>query len=207
MFEREAKTYIIKSVGKDFDWKDIEKAPIDIFCWRYDYKPTCFGQLVFVDENELRVRLTCYEENPETTCTKFGEDVYKDSCLEFFAAFNQKKPEIYVNCEVNSAGAALMSIGNNDGETRVPAPDILGHIPFFKGEVFSDHWCAEIHLTNDEISALFDGVKLKKGFKFTGNMFKCGDETRYEHYGMWCRSIAVIPQFHRPEYFGDFIIE
>jgi len=206
MFEREPRSYVIRRVEENFSWDDIEKAPIDIFCWRYDYKPQTYAQLVLVEDRELVVKLTCFEKNPKTDYTKFGEDVYKDSCMEFFASFNADKPDIYVNCEVNSAGAALMSIGNNDGDTRVSVPDILGHIPEFSGEVFEDHWCAEIRLLVEDIKKLFGEIEFKKGYKFTGNLFKCGDETEIEHYGMWCRSIAVIPQFHRPEYFGDFII-
>lgn len=205
MFVREQRSYTIKTVDENFSWNDIEKAPIDIFCWRYDYKPKTFAQLVFVEGKELVAKLTCYETDPETRCTKFGEDVYKDSCLEFFAAFNLDTPDIYVNCEMNSAGAALMSIGTNDGDTRVSVPEILGHIPEFHGEVFDDHWCAEVRLTVEDIKKMFN-VEIKKGFKFKGNFFKCGDETKYEHYGMWCRSVAVIPQFHRPQYFGDLII-
>ena len=206
MFVREQRSYTIKTVDENFSWNDIEKAPIDTFCWTYNYKPETFAQLVFIEGKELRVKLTCYETDPETRCDTFGQDVWKDSCLEFFAAFNSETPDIYVNCEINSAGAALMGLGNNDVANRVSADKILGHIPYFSGEVFEDHWCAEVRLTVEDIKTLF-GVEIKRGFKFKGNFFKCGDETKYEHYGMWCRSVAVIPQFHRPQYFGDLVID
>ncbi|MBQ7800545.1 MAG: hypothetical protein IJ370_08620 [Oscillospiraceae bacterium] len=206
MFVREQRSYTIKTVDENFSWNDIEKAPIDIFCWTYNYKPKTFAQLVFIEGKEIRAKLTCYETDPETRCDTFGQDVWKDSCLEFFAAFNPETPDIYVNCEMNSAGAALMALGNNDVENRVSADKILGHIPYFAGEVFEDHWCAEVRLTVEDIKTLF-GVEIKRGFKFKGNFFKCGDETKFEHYGMWCRSVAVIPQFHRPQYFGDLVID
>ena len=206
MFVREQRSYTIKTVGENFSWEDIEKAPIDIFCWNYEYKPKTFAQLVFVDEKEIRARLTCYETEPETRCTSFGDEVWKDSCLEFFAAFNPDTPDIYVNCEMNSAGAALMALGDNCVEKRVSADTILGHIPYFSGEVFDDRWCAEVRLTVEDIKKLFN-VEIKRGSKFKGNFFKCGNETRYEHYGMWCRSVAILPCFHSPQYFGDLVID
>lgn len=206
MFEREPQSYVIKSVSGEIDWDKIDKAPISIYCWRYDYKPTSFAQLVALDEKELVVRLTCYEKNPKAVYTKFGEDVWKDSCLEFFAAMDENEPNKYINCEMNSGGAALVGLGTFPGE-RGSAIDVTGNIPEYKAEVFEDKWQVTLHLKLEDMRKIFgEKVNFKKGFKFTGNLFKCGDETEYEHYGMWCRSIAVIPQFHRPEYFGDFII-
>ncbi len=38
-----------------------------------------------------------------------------------------------------------------------------------------------------------------------GNFYKCGDETKSEHYGMWNNIDSPKPNFHLPECFGDFI--
>lgn len=205
MFEREAVSYTIKTVKEDFDWKDIDKAKIDKYTWCYEYTPETFAQIVLVEDKEFAVKMTCYEKNPKATYKNFGEDVWKDSCMEFFAAFDNKDPNKYVNCEMNSGGAALMSFGY-PGADRSSAVNITGRIPQYKAEVFEDYWTVEIRLLLEDIRKIFGDIEFKKGYKFTGNLFKCGDETEYEHYGMWCRSIAVIPQFHQPEYFGDFII-
>ncbi|MBQ9937663.1 MAG: hypothetical protein IJO86_04975 [Oscillospiraceae bacterium] len=204
MFDREQKSYIIKTVKKDFKWDDIEKINIDRFCWRYDYKPTTYGQIVLVENEGFVVKMTCFEKNPKAVYKNFFEDVYKDSCMEFFACFDNKSTA-YVNCEMNSLGASIMSIGKPDCE-RVPFDEILGHVPSVEPEINEDSWSVTLKLPLEDIYKLYGKINFEKGYKFTGNMFKCGDETEYEHYGMWCRSIAVIPQFHRVEYFGDLII-
>ena len=40
---------------------------------------------------------------------------------------------------------------------------------------------------------------------FTGNFYKCGDETEFPHYGMWSEAVSDTPDFHRPECFGRLI--
>ena len=45
------------------------------------------------------------------------------------------------------------------------------------------------------------------GYTFRGNFYKCGDETAIPHYGMWNPVGTENADFHRPEYFGDFVIE
>lgn len=204
MLEKQEKSYRIRRVSEGFDWSDIACAPIDVYCWCYDYHPRAFAQVVLLENQQLRVKMTCYEKNPKADYRQDGEDVYKDSCLEFFASFSSD--DLYINCEMNAAGASLMSLGRFDGERR-PLSEVLGHMPQVLAEVLPECWSVELRLDVEDIAKMFPGVRLAPGFCFTGNFFKCGDETEFEHYGMWCRSIAVIPQFHRPQYFGELIIE
>lgn len=204
MLEREAKSYFVRRVGEDFCWDDIPRAPIDVYCWNYDYTPRAFAQVVLCGERELRVKLTCYEKNPKAVHLNDGEDVYKDSCMEFFASFSSD--DVYINCEMNAAGASLMFFGRFDGE-RTPLSELLGATPQVRAQVEPEYWSVELRLPVSDIQKLFPNARFAPGDRFTGNFFKCGDQTEFEHYGMWCRSIAVIPQFHRPKYFGDLIME
>jgi hypothetical protein len=45
------------------------------------------------------------------------------------------------------------------------------------------------------------------GKRMKGNFQKCGDKTKFPHYGSWNRIDTPEPDFHRPEYFGDLILE
>lgn len=206
MLGHEGRSYVIEQVKEGFDWENIAKAPIDRFSWCYDYKPETYAQIVFLENREFVVRLTCFEKNPKAVYKNFGDPVWLDSCLEFFVAFHADEPMKYMNCEMNSAGAALMNIGTYGQGKRQAVDAILGHVPKYKAEVSKDRWSAELHLVVEDIKKLFGDIAFKKGYKFTGNMFKCGDETEFEHYGMWSRAISIFPQFHKPEYFGELII-
>ncbi len=206
MFGHDGRSYTIESVKEGFDWENIAKAPIDRFSWCYDYAPETYGQIVFLEEREFVIKLTCFEKNPKAVYKKFGDYVWLDSCLEFFVAFDKNEPTRYMNCEMNSAGAAYMCIGKQGEEERTSIDTILGHIPEYKAQVLEDRWSVELHLTVEDIKKLFGDIEFKKGYKFTANMFKCGDETEYEHYGMWSHCVSIFPQFHKPEYFGELII-
>ncbi len=204
MLLKQEKTYIVKRVKNDFKWEDIDRADVNIFCWEYDYKPEVYGQAVLTEDGSLIAKLTCFEKNPKAVMKNFMDSVCKDSCLEFFVALDNKNPDVYINFEGNSTGAALICIGKTKGRKRID--EVLGHIPYFKPEILEDRWTIEYRLTKEEIAVLFPGVELKEGYEFTANFFKCGDDTESKHFGMWNHSIAVLPQFHRPEYFGKLII-
>lgn len=206
MLGHEGRKYIVKSVKKGFDWDAIEKAPIDRFCWCREYAPKTYAQIVFLEEREFVIRLTCFEKNPQAVYKNFGDYVWLDSCLEFFVAFDANEPTRYMNCEMNSAGAAYMCIGKKGEGRRVLIDSVLGHIPEYKPYILEDRWFVELHLTVEDIKKLFGDIEFKKGYKFTANMFKCGDRTEYEHYGMWSKTVSIFPQFHMPEYFGELII-
>ena len=38
-------------------------------------------------------------------------------------------------------------------------------------------------------------------------VYKCGDQTKYEHYMSWNYVGNEVPQFHSPEFFGEMIFE
>jgi len=38
-----------------------------------------------------------------------------------------------------------------------------------------------------------------------GNLYKCGDDTKYEHYGTWNYIKSGKPNFHLPNYFGNLV--
>ena len=40
-----------------------------------------------------------------------------------------------------------------------------------------------------------------------GNLYKCSGPALHEHYGCWNAVGTAAPDFHRPEYFGDMLIE
>ena len=206
MATNEKRTYVIERVNSGFEWDKIKKAPIDQFGWFDDYKPETFGQVVLCDDKEFIIKLTCFEKNPLANFSKFGETVWLDSCLEFFVAFDASKPKKYMNCEMNSAGAAFMNIGTQGEGRRTDIKNIIGHAPEYKPEVLEDRWSVELHLDLEDIKKLFGDIEFKSGYEFTANMYKCGDRTEFEHYGMWNLCVNDEPAFHMPEYFGKMII-
>jgi len=203
------KEYIVKSVNGDFCWDDIDKAEVNIFRWENGgYEPETFGQIVWHNDSELKVKITCFESAPRITKRRFMDAVCEDSCLEFFFSLDKSKPDVYVNLEANAGGAALMNINSTLKTIPKRSLDkILGYVPFYAPEILDDRWSIEFHLTREELKKIFPDVEVKKGLEFSGNIYKCGDKTAIAHFGMWNYVGTDAPSFHQPTYFGKFIID
>ena len=40
-----------------------------------------------------------------------------------------------------------------------------------------------------------------------GNLYKCGDETQKMHYATYYPIDTQSPDYHRPEFFGEFVLD
>lgn len=183
----------------DVDWDKVDKAMIDHYGWGYPYQPLCYARGVFADDTGLVVKLTAFEKNPRATRTEFMDDVCNDSCMEFF--FSADKVA-YANFEFNSLGTQHTSAGAPGARASI---DKITEIPFDKAEIFEDRWELTLILTHKNVKDI-TGKELKRGARFYGNFYKCGDECEQKHYGMWSEVKTEKPSFHQPAYFGTFII-
>ena len=63
-------------------------------------------------------------------------------------------------------------------------------------------WCVKAVISTEKLKKLYGTESIRF---FTGNFYKCGDETEFPHYGMWSEAVSDTPDFHRPECFGRLI--
>ena len=203
------KTYNIKTLDHvpcEKCWSKIEKAAIDECVWGDDYKPVCYAQVVYVKGDGFYARLTCEEANPKAVHTGFFSDVYKDSCLEMFAQWDEDSDK-YINIEMNSLGASLIALGANRHE-RTPI-DRLIEKPFpVTAEKTENAWSVTVHIPQDDLAQIYgmSADKFVPSYTIRGNFYKCGDETEIEHYVMWSPVGTPSPDYHRPEYFAKMVI-
>ena len=197
------KEYTVKTVNAPVNWTDAVKAPISEYVWGGEYRPEAYGQAVFVKNDGFYIKLTAKERDPKAVYTKNGDPVYKDSCLEFFAAY---KPGGYINCEMNCNGAILSAYGEGRGN-RTPINEIAGKYPEVKAEKTEKEWSVTVRVGLDIIKKVYGNCDFKPGDVFYGNFYKCGDGCEIPHYGSFSPIGTEKPDFHRPEYFAKFIIE
>lgn len=189
---------------KEIDWSVVDKAPIDTFKWTAGgYTPHCFAQCALLENVGLCVKLTANEKNPRAVHENFNDPVCTDSCLEFFAAFEEGSDQ-YVNFEFNSKGTCLATLRGPRGP--VVTIDNIISVPKIKAEVFEEYWTVEFLLSFADIKALFPKANIEKGASFHANFYKCGDETEIPHYGMWNEVMCDPPNFHAPQFFGKINI-
>ena len=205
------KKYIVKKFpagtdGKEINWNVIPVARIDTYQWLDGYTPEATAQLVYVEGEGFILHMTCAEKEPLRRYRQYNEPVYTDSCLEFFCDWLGDGR--YVNMEMNALGTLLSCIGP-DRHDRTPIAD-LSDGEFFpvKGEVSDGIWSVTAEIPLSLLCKILgvDSLPFGHGYTFRGNFYKCGDETPIPHYGMWSPVGTEKPDFHRPEYFGDFIM-
>lgn len=210
------KKYIVKSFPQGtaegaIDWNMIPVARIDTYKWLDGYTPEAAAQLVYVKGERFILRMTCAEKEPLCRYRQYNEPVYTDSCLEFFADFTGSGA--YVNMEMNARGTLLSCIGAGRGN-RTPIKDIChGDIFPVSSRIDLDRWTVTATVSLPMLAELYGedvatlAARLTQGYTFCGNFYKCGDETAVPHYGMWNPVETANADFHRPEYFGELVIE
>ena len=189
------------------DWNAVPAAPVDHFFWYEGYAPATAARLVYVEDFGFILRMTCAETDPKAVYESYNQPVYTDSCMEFFCDWLGDGR--YVNMEMNAKGTLLSNLGAGR-HGRTPIAELAdGKIFPVQGEVCDGYWqvTAEIHAALLCRILGVDSIPFGKGYAFRGNFYKCGDETPVVHYGMWSPVGTEQPDFHRPEYFGELVID
>jgi len=213
--ENNMNVYRIKTfaTAEEIDWEAVPAAAIDCYKWVECTEYTTWAKLVYVKDWGFICKMTCLEDSPIATYKNFDDPVCLDSCMEFFACFDGGKR--YLNIESNSIGTLCAQIGPAR-ENRLSAKRKLD---LKKGEMFvvtpdvrEGEWTLTMEIPIEKLQRFYPELTADmyvSGFTFTGNFYKTGsaDITGNEHYGMWNEVNTENPDFHRPEYFGKFIIE
>lgn len=192
-------------IRETVDFTDVPRAEIACYRWTEGYTPKAYAQLIYVKDLGFALHMEAFESDPKAEYTVYNQPVYKDSCLEFFVNFNPEQPR-YINFEMNSNGAFLCAL-RTDRKNKTPIHEILSDLPAVNAKRYDDRWTVDVFFTLSQIETLFGKTTFAVGDTFRGNFYKCGDDTPIPHFGMWSPIAADQADFHRPEYFGTFVIE
>ena len=195
--------YTIKT-AEAADFSKAEVAHIDCYKWTSGYSPRAEARLLFIPKTGFALEMKAYESDPKTVYKQYNDPVYKDSCLEFFVSFAPDSGK-YMNFEMNSAGAFLSAVRASRSDTT--HIDKLAPLPHVTAEKGDGCWCVRVVFTLDFIEKTFGRKDFATGDIIKGNFYKCGDDTEYPHFGMWSPVELPAPDFHRPEFFGELVIE
>lgn len=169
-----------------------------------DYKPSVE---VFLCHNNERIKIKFVAFESEITYKEKNDNgrVYCDSCVEFFVRpFEDDKR--YINFEINPIGAMIMQLGESRNN-RISIVSKYKNKLNVKTEIKKDCWMAEFEIPFLMLKEIYDKSTLTPIKKLYGNFYKCGDETKSPHFGMWNEIDEKKPDFHLPQYFGELILE
>lgn len=165
-------------------------------------KPSAAFSLAYAD-NLLYIRYQVKEPNVIATYRENNEPVYKDSCVEFFVAF-ENDPNYY-NLEFNCLGTVLAAYGSGKEHRKVlPKALLKGITSETVIKSFSDNRDITWEITISIPLKVFLYHQLNHLSKKTCrvNFYKCGDDLPEPHFLCWNNIVNDTPNFHLPEYFG-----
>lgn len=159
----------------------------------------------------LRILFRVYEENPLARFTRLNDPVYKDSCVEFFLQPTPGTDNRYLNFELNALGTLLLGLGEGRAQREYlnVDPALLGIqtstvcVDPADGRSF---WELQFSIPFSWLIASFPDFLPQPGTRMRGNLYKCGDETAFPHYGAWSRVTSPTPDFHRSCDFGELLL-
>jgi hypothetical protein len=214
-----AKEYYVKKVedqamsGGDL-WDAVPELSIDCYPWNENgYTPEVKAK-VYYTNTHIHIQFKAYEEGIKAVYYKMNEPVYKDSCVEFFFNPDPEHDNRYFNFEINALGVPLIAIGPDRNGRMQITEESLGELQIysllnkdningFKGPC----WSIEYTIPLSFIKKYYKNAQFSRGTKIKANFYKCGDETKFPHYGCWNPIVNSQPDFHRPEYFGTLNME
>jgi hypothetical protein len=182
----------------------LERHGIDATPWpAFPYKPGVSFSLGY-SNHYLLVKYYVTEEHVRARYTEANDPVYKDSCVEFFIAFNAESK--YYNLEFNCTGTCLAGYGSSSLDRELLPVDVIRRI--------RTH--AVLHPANEaengipwELTVLipfdvftYHSITSLSGATSRANFYKCGDDLPKPHFLAWSNIVSATPDFHRPECFG-----
>ncbi len=172
---------------------------------QWEYYPEAEFSVCYSDVG-FHAKFKVPEKNPKAVMTEHFQGVHLDSCVEWFVNFAPKICDRYFNFEMNANGV-LNANFRKDRYDKIPLTVEDAEALNIETQVFDECWTVEYTVTFDFIKKFIPDYEFKKGMEIKANVYKCGDETKAPHYGMWQEIKREKPDFHQPDDFGTMIIE
>lgn len=191
----------LKKLFKKIDYNHIDK-----YAWE---KPDEHRKVRFkMVHNNSNIYLIYDVVEPEMTATyaNHNDPIYKDSCVEFFIAFEEDTN--YYNFEFNCLGSCLLEWGPDRHRRKLLDTHTIDLIKVetkikrvTENNVTLFHWKIFIKIPLETFK--FNTLKSLKNINAKANFYKCGDNLSKPHYITWNPIQADQPDFHLKSYFGD----
>lgn len=187
-------------------WDAVTPLRIEHYLWENNgYRPEVQVRLFYTDEH-LHVQFRTYESNPTITYYNMNDEVYKDSCVEFFVQPLPEQDERYLNFEKNAAGTLLLGLGKGRERNRLtdvdPSLFNIQTMLDLKDVQGKTYWQLQYAIPFTFIKEHFPAFEANPGTNLRANFYKCGEEVPEPHYGCWNLIESDQPDFHISTFFG-----
>jgi hypothetical protein len=159
-----------------------------------EISPDCFTVHFTVEEPSDCFRAEVMEDNGRS---------WEDSCVEVFLE-NPANPTEYFNFETTSRGYLLAAKGPDRNNREMLLASEIAKVIRTKelASVAGNLVCWGMTV---QIPPSIFGIKSFEGVALKGNLYKCADKAKAPHYLSAFEIDTEKPDFHRPEFFRDFV--
>ncbi|WP_321492641.1 carbohydrate-binding family 9-like protein [uncultured Desulfobacter sp.] len=190
----------------------------DTAFWGLDFymgeKPVHFPRVqvrVAYDQHAIGVHFHVRDRYIRAVARQHQDEVYKDSCVEFFFTPGSDPDAGYFNLEMNCGGIMLFHFQPEPRKNRIIVPvDVCQSIPVVHTlpEIVDPEitesliWEVAYAIPFELLETYCPVVKPVPGEVWRGNFYKCGDATSHPHWLTWAPVAYPVPNFHCPGSFG-----
>ena len=191
-------------------WARANVLQIEDYPWPQGNPPRPTQVRALWDDQNLYIQFLCEDKHISAVETRLNGNVYLDSCVEFFGMIDPATSNDYFNLEINCCGMMHLGYGPGRHGRRLSTPGIAQQMkivtsvkgPTKQESPADDGWWVAAALPWEAISQLAGKkVSPRSGLAWRGNFYRCGG--REVEYGVWSHIDNPIPDYHRPEFFGD----
>ena len=186
---------------------NLYRHPIDNVPWPdFPYKPEVYVSMGY-GLNCLFLKYYVSEAVVKASYFKHNDPVCRDSCVEFFIAFDDEPA--YYNCEWNAVGTCLLTYGPTRNDRKVISEKLIAAIKYsttLQNKQDADgktqvYWDLTLMIPLETFSE--HTINSLSGKKCRVNFHKCGDDLPEPHFLTWSIIKSEHPDFHLPEFFGE----
>ncbi len=190
---------VIKKSGSTFCIAD--------FPWLSEYPASPETRVtVSYDKSGFDLHFVSSETSVRAIETEPNSMVYRDSCMEAFWQFDPENDPRYINFEINPNGAVYSAVSYDRAQSVCIDPADIAMLKVSTC-VREDGWEIHCHIPVEYIQKQIPTYRHEAGAHLRANFYKCGDMTDHPHFGCFQHIEWSQPDFHRPEFFADFILE
>ena len=184
-----------------FDTMSVPFEPVATVNWpdEYPYRPDMAFRMAWCPEGLV----LHYRVSEQSVRAVYGEDngqVWADK-------------DTYYNIECNCVGTLLVGLRGEDCGRCHVEPEVLATVKRWASlgrEPFGERdeqttW--ELALVIPAAVFAKYPIQLEQGARLRANFYKCGDDLPVPHFVSWNPINVEKPNFHRPECFGELVLE
>lgn len=203
-----------RSIDADWNkpaWKDVPPVTLEYYMGAEPtHQPKAQARVAY-DDDAIYLIWKVEDNYVRAIYTKHQQDVWRDSCAEFFFTPGGDPAERgYFNLETNCAGVKLFGIHVPESNGKRLSADEFASIATassLKGPIEPEiekptTWTLEYRIPLGLLEKYTKIERPKPGVTWRANFYKCADDSSHPHWLTWSPVTDHEPAFHRPKYFG-----